>query len=66
MNKDGWTQSWQEAKFGRQLDERVKAPSKSALYLYNSMPRKISSVVIPAQTEAIGLKRLFGSCELDE
>lgn len=59
--KKRWARNWKEGSFGRKLFDLVGAPYKDTLKLYKDTPRALTTTIIRARTQAIGLKGYLGA-----
>ena len=62
--KTRWVKAWKEAPYGRKLFDLVEAPNKNTLELYRNTPRALTTTIIRARTQVIGLKGYLGTIGL--
>ena len=62
--KSRWAKSWKKALVGRKLFELVETPHPSTLNIYRNTPRALSTIIIRARTQAIGLKGYLGAIRM--
>ena len=59
--KSRWARSWKKALVGRKLFELVEEPHPKTLNIYWNTPRALTTTIIRARTQAIGLKGHLGA-----
>ena len=64
--KKRWIKAWKEAPYGRKLFDLVGAPHKDTLELYKDTPRALTTTIIRARTQVIGLRGYLGAIGLTQ